>query len=237
MMTEKMESIQKPGRIESSYRMETVEGLELWRLGRDRFSDFNQFVYGVYSEAFGENGKIPFEKSDIEAASDEHFDHARVCAVIHPDGTLLGTWGLILKERSDSALLPIEKAFSLTTEEIISKMNATEVRYIFNGWRTAVDKNALLDHGFAANRSMFVFDLLLRGLTEDFGKPEWFLGVAEMEMLVLRYHKRVGLPWHVLGDPIHYWGRDRFPCALSLVEFRETLRVHHPDRFRFFYER
>ena len=225
------------GRREASTRMEEIEGMELWRLGRDRFADFNDFVWGVYREAFAEDGQVPFTMADIIASSEEHFDHAKVCAVIHPNGTLLGTWGLILKDVTDDSELPIQKEFHLTTADILGQMQTPGIRYIFNGWRTAVSKSALEEHGFAANRSIYVFDLLLRGLTEDFLDPKLFLGVAEMEMLVLKYHRRVGIPWHILGEAHRFWGRDRYPCAFRLSEMVEAIREKHPERYRFLYER
>lgn len=225
------------GRLAESYRMEVVQGLELWRLGRDRFEAFNQFVWGVYKEAFAENGAVPFTLSDIQKSSELYFDQAKVCAVIHPDGTILGTWGLILKAVGDTTKLPVEEEFGLSSAEILEAMGTPNARYLFNGWRTAVSKQALEEHGLAANRSIYVFDLLLRGLTEDFSAPEEFLGIAEMENLVLKYHRRVGIPWQVLGEARRFWGRDRFPCAFRLGEMVETIRTKHPDRYRFIYER
>ncbi len=237
MQTTVQETISSWVTGESSRRLEEAGGFELWRLGRDRFDEFNRFVYRVYSEAFAVNGQVPFSFDDVVQASEQYFDQARLCAVCHPDGTIFGTWGLVVKTREDSAPLPIQNLFSIATEEIVAAMQAPDTRFLFNGWRTAVDKHALEAHGLAANRSVFVFDLLIRGLTEDFPQPEQFLGVAEMELIVLRYHRRIGIPWKTLGQPRHYWGRDRYPCAFRLTEFRDSLRVHHPERYRFIYER
>ena len=229
--------IETVGRHETSRRLEEVQGLELWHLGRDRFDDFNEFVWGVYREAFVEGSQIPFSLEDIVHSSEEHFDSARVCAVIHPDGTILGTWGLILKEKNDNRVLPIQKEFGLSTAEILETLQAPRARFLFNGWRTAVDKHALEAHGLAANRSVFVFDLLLRGLTEGFLDPEQFVGVAEMEMLVLKYHRRVDIPWQILGEAHHFWGRDRYPCGFRLSEMVEIMRTKYPERYRFLYGR
>lgn len=223
------------GRKEQSERLEEVQGFELWRLGRDRFDDFNDFVWTVYEEAFAENGSVPFTREEIAQSSEEHFDRAKVCAVVHPDGTILGTWGLILKEVTDSSLLPIQKEFGLSTTDILEKTQSEKIKYLFNGWRTAVDKHALEKHGLAANKSIFVFDLLLRGLTENFSEPELFMGVAEMEMLVLKYHRRVGIPWVILGEAHRYWGRDRFPCAFRLEDMVENIRQKYPQRYDFIY--
>ena len=225
------------GRRERSEKLEENSGVELWELGRDRFDDFNRFVWEVYREAFAENGSVGFTLADIVADSDEHFDRAKVCAVIHPDGSILGTWGLILKEVSDHTVLPVQKGFNLSTADILEKMQSPRAEFMFNGWRTAINKTALEEHGFAANRSIFIFDLLLRGLTEGFVDHERFLGVAEMEMLVLKYHRRIGIPWRILGDPHSYWGRERYPCAFRLGEMVTTLREKHPDRYAFIYDR
>lgn len=60
-------------------------------------------------------------------------------------------------------------------------------------------------------------------------------GAAEMEMLVLKYHRRVGIPWQIIGEPVNFWNRDRYPCAFRMGEYKEYMRTHHPERFAFLY--
>lgn len=221
--------------VQKSRMIEEVEGLQLWRLGRDRFEEFHDFIRRVYTEAFASDGQLPFTEQELRASNEEYFDRARLCAVIHPDGTLLGTWGLVLKERDDDTSLPIQKIFGLPIDEILTKLESPQARYLFNGWRTAVDKQALEKHKLAANKSILIFDLLLRGLTDDFADADRFVGVAEMELLVLRYHRRVGLPWITLGEPKTYWGKERFPCGFRLADFKRNLAERHPERYALVY--
>lgn len=231
------EIIQKALTLPESRRIDRVGDLELWRMGLNESAEMDDFVYRIYADAFGEAGTVPFTRGEIAAIGQEYFHRARVCAVRHVDGTLLGTWGLILKSLEDqSFLLPIEKAFGLHPAEIVEKMNATGTGFLFNGWRTAIDKDALEAHGIDRSRSIFVFDFLLRGLTADFGDlTNRMLGVAEMEQLVLKYHRRIGIPWVILGEPKTYWGRERFPCSFRLSDFEEHMRKHHPDRAAFLF--
>ncbi len=42
--------------LENSTFIEEIEGLQLWRLGNNEFNKFNEFIFRVYSEAFGDNG-------------------------------------------------------------------------------------------------------------------------------------------------------------------------------------
>ena len=231
------EIIEKAVRIESSRCVDSAGDLELWRMGPDQAEEMNDFVYRIYADAFREDGIVPFTHKEIAEIGGEYFQCARVCAVRHKDGTLLGTWGLILKSVEDESFqLPIEKAFAITPAQIAQKMGLSEARILFNGWRTAIDKEALEKHGIDRSKSIFVFDFLLRGLTADFGEmSQSILGVAEMELLVLKYHRRIGIPWEILGEAKHYWGRDRYPCAFRLSEFEAHMRKHHPDRADFLY--
>ncbi len=226
------------GASESTF-VEEIDGLQLWYLGTDRFDDFNRFIYRVYSEAFVENGSIPFSLAEIEASSEAYYRRTKLCGITDGEGNLVGTWGLVLKNiESDAFQLPIEARFGLTDAKIIEAMSAQGIRFLFNGWRTAVDKHALERLGFAKTKSIFVFDYLLRGLTADFDQEaNAYIGVSEMELLVLKYHRRVGIPWVVLGEPLHFWGRDRYPCGFKLGEFEDYLRIHHPDRHRFIYRK
>lgn len=221
--------------LEKSFFIEEIEGLELWRLGLDSVNEFNRFIFKVYSEAFGTDGILPFTFEDIEIQSAMYFSKTKVCGIRHPDGTLLGTWGLVLKDiRKDSFLLPIEKNYNLSSDEIIRIMEAENIRYIFNGWRTAVDKDAMERLNLPKQKSIFIFDFLLRGLTKDFtGSSDTYLGVSEMEKLVYKYHRRVGIPWVILAEPKEYWGRDRYPCAFRMGEFQDYLKKNHPERFVF----
>lgn len=225
--------------IQTSIKIEEFDGLELWLMGQDRFQEFNEFVYRVYSGAFREGDAIPFTFQDIEDSSRLYFDRAKLCAVYHTNGTLLGTWGLILKDlQKDDFPLPVETRYGMTVAQIITAANAPEVRFLFNGWRTAIDKDAIEKLGIARSKSIFIFDLLLRGLTADFGEESsQYLGVAEMEMLVLKYHRRVGIPWIIMSEPLHFWGRDRYACAFKLGEFEGYLKKHHPERHDFFYRK
>jgi hypothetical protein len=224
--------------LENSVFIEEVDGLELWRLGNNEFDTFNRFIFKVYSEAFGKDGVIPFSFQDIETQSALYFNHTKICGIKSPEGFLLGTWGLILKDLNrDEFLLPLEKNYNMKTDTILTKMEAPNTRYIFNGWRTAVDKEGLEKINLPRQKSVFLFDFLLRGLTKDFsGETNQYLGISEMELLVLKYHRRIGIPWVILGDPIDYWGRDRFPCAFKMEIFEEYLRKNHPERYQFIYK-
>lgn len=211
--------------------------LALWLLGSNDIEEFNRFVTTVYNEAFSEAAGGSISAAELAAQTSEYFPHTRMCAVRHADGTLLGTWGLITKDTHlpGGFLLPIESRYGISVAQIQEKMNAP-ARFVFNGWRTAVDKNALEAYGIARTKSIFIFDYLLKGLTMDFGADaEEYLGAAEMELLVLKYHRRVGIPWQVIGDPLFFWGRDRYPCAFRLSEFKDYMKKHHPERFEFIY--
>lgn len=223
--------------LEKSIFIEEIEGLQLWRLGNNDFNSFNEFIFHVYSEAFGENGILPFTFADIEYQSSLYFSRTKVCGIKHPNGTLLGTWGLVLKDiEKDIFQLPIEVNYKLSVEQILKVMNVNSIRYMFNGWRTAIDKKAMDKLNLPKQKSIFIFDFLLRGLTKDFtGEKNTYLGVSEMEMLVFKYHRRVGIPWIILGDPINYWGRDRYPCGFQMGQFEDYLIKNHPDRHKFIY--
>ncbi len=107
---------------------------------------------------------------------------------------------------------------------------------MFNGWHTAIDKEAMERLNLPKQKSIFIFDYLLRGLTRDFSdESSNYLGVSEMEMLVLKYHRRVGISWIILGGTINYWGRDRYPCGFKLGQFEDYLKTNHPYRHKFIY--
>lgn len=222
---------------ESSRLLEKHGDLQLWLLGTADIPEFNRFILKVYNQAFSEGeNRVPAQ--DIEEQSQMYFPRARMCGVRHVSGALIGTWGLVLKDLENPAArefqLPTESYYGLTPETIITKMEAPDTRFIFNGWRTAVDKDVLQELKIDRNRSIFIFDLLMRGLTLNFkGEPSQYLGIADMEMLVYKYHRRVGIPWRILGDPIHFWGRDRYPCGFQFGEYLEYMRAHHPARFDF----
>jgi len=209
------------------------QGLELWLLGQDTLDEFNRFLYKVYNDAFAEANGGPLNREELEAQSALFFPRTRMCGVRHGDGTLLGTWGLIVKDlKSDAFQLPIESRYGISAQKIVEQMRAPETKYLFNGWRTAIDKQTLENYGIAKSKSILLFDLLLKGLHADFeSDSKQYLGVAEMEMLVLKYHRRIGIPWEIIGAPIFFWGRDRFPCAFRLAEYKEYMKEHHPERF------
>lgn len=223
--------------LEKSVFIEEIDGLELWRLGTDDLTNFNDFIFRVYSEAFGDNGILPFTYEEIAHQSSLYFHLTKVCGIKHPDGTLLGTWGLVLKDlEKDKFPLPIETKYNLSVEQILRTMEASNIRYMFNGWRNAIDKEAMDRLKIPKQKSIFIFDYLLRGLTKDFtGDTNTYIGVSEMEMLVFKYHRRVGIPWVILGEPLNYWGRDRFPCGFKMGLFEDYLKTNHPDRHRFIY--
>ncbi len=221
-----------------SIHLDTVDDLELWLLGIETRNEFNEFVLKVYNDAFTDGSyKIP--PNDISEPTTEYFHEARVCGVRHKSGQLIGTWGLILKDIGDEGFkLPIEIRYNLPVEKILNTLKLDHIQYAFNGWRTAVDKDALEKFDLDRNKSIFVFDFLIRGLTMDLpGDASSYLGLAEMEKLVFKYHRRVGIPWQIIGDPVHFWNRDRYPCAFQLGEFRDYMRKHHPERYSFLYER
>ena len=220
----------------NSKRLDSRDDLELWLLGTETIPEFNAFVLKVYNQAFTD-GTYQIPAEEIELPTTEYFHRARVCGVRHKTGQLIGTWGLILKDLADPGfLLPIEKRYGIPAQQILEAMNAPEAKYVFNGWRTAVDKDALEKFEIDRTKSIFVFDFLLRGLTMGFSdEPGRYIGAAEMEMLVLKYHRRVGIPWKIIGEPVHFWGRDRFPCAFRMSEYKEYMRTHHPERHDFLY--
>ncbi len=219
-----------------SKRLDERGDLELWLLGTETIPEFNEFLWRVFNQAFTD-GTYQIPLADIEAPSAEYFHRARVCGVRHKSGQLIGTWGLILKDLNDPGfLLPIEKRYGISTEKILEKMNAPEAKYVFNGWRTAVDKDALEKFQIDRTQSIFVFDFLLRGLTMGFAdEASRYIGAAEMEMLVLKYHRRVGIPWQIIGEPVNFWNRDRYPCAFRMGEYKEYMRTYHPERHDFLY--
>jgi hypothetical protein len=221
----------------NSRMLEEHGDLQLWLLGTDVIPEFNLYILKVYNQAFsdGENG-VP--ASDIEEQSALYFHRARVCGVRHASGPLIGTWGLVLKDLEDpddvDFQLPTQSYYGLSNESVLETMEAPETRFLFNGWRTAVDKDALEELRLDRNRSIFIFDLLMRGLTLEFkGEASQYLGIADMEKLVYKYHRRVGIPWRILGEPLHFWGRDRYPCGFRFGEYVEHMRTHHPDRYEF----
>ena len=223
---------------ETSVLLDSEGDLELWLLGLETKTEFNNFVLKVYSDAFtDESFKIQY--SDIAESTEEYFHRARVCGVRHKSGQLIGTWGLILKSVEDREFqLPIEIRYNLPIQSIVEKFPEHDLRYAFNGWRAAVDKDALEKNNIQRNKSIFVFDFLIRGLTMDFpGKMSEYLGVSELEKLVFKYHRRVGIPWQIIGEPVHFWNRDRYPCAFLLGEFVNYLQKFHPERFDFIYKR
>lgn len=226
----------------TSVRLDAHDDLELWLLGTETIPEFNHFVLKVYNQAFTNGasdtgGVYQIPAAEIEMPTAEYFHRARVCGVRHKSGELIGTWGLILKDLDDPAfLLPIEKRYGISAGQILEKMNAPGAKYVFNGWRTAVDKDALEKFRIDRTKSIFVFDFLLRGLTMGFQDiPERYIGAAEMEMLVYKYHRRVGIPWQIIGEPVNFWNRDRYPCAFRMAEYKEYMRTHHPQRFAFLY--
>lgn len=229
---------------EKSIHLDTVDDLELWLLGTETRPEFNEFILKVYNDAFtggasGTDGTYQIPAHEISEPTAEYFHRARVCGVRHKSGQLIGTWGLILKEVTDTQFkLPIEIRYNLPVEKIVRDLNSPATRYAFNGWRTAVDKDALEKFQIDRNKSIFVFDFLIRGLTMDLaGEASDYLGLAEMEKLVYKYHRRVGIPWQIIGEPVHFWGRDRYPCAFQLGEFKDYMKEHHPERYTFLYER
>jgi hypothetical protein len=219
-----------------SKKLDSRDDLELWLLGTETIPEFNQFVLKVFNQAFTD-GSYGIAEQDIIIASAEYFHRARVCGVRHKSCQLIGTWGLVLKDLNDPGfLLPIEKRYGISAETILEKMNAPEAKYVFNGWRTAVDKDALEKFQIDRTQSIFVFDFLLRGLTMGFAdEASRYIGAAEMEMLVLKYHRRVGIPWQIIGEPLNFWNRDRYPCAFRMSEYKEYMRTHHPARHDFLY--
>jgi len=218
----------------TSEKLETFGELELWLLGEDNIEEFNQHVYTVYNEAFG-----PVPMNEIAPAAYENFSRARVCGVRHSSGRLVGTWGLIVRELDgNAAALPTEEKYALNLKQVVSELGASEITHVFNGWRTAINKDALAEFKIDRTQSIFIFDLLLRGLTQDFaGNENAFLGIADMEMLVYKYHRRIGIPWQQIGGAIHFWNRDRYPFAFKLGEYRDYMRAHHPERAAFLFDR
>jgi len=222
-----------------SEKLESFGDLELWKLGLEWLEPFNQFVEKVYYNSrskkyrWGAN-----EIKELTADSEYYFPRTKLCAVLTREGRLLATWGLILKEigSANGFHLPIEKKFKMSLEDINRKME-TNAHYFFNGWRTAVDKELLIEKGYDKSTSIFLLDILLRGLSENFKHENTaYMGVAEMENVVLRYHKRIGVPWHKLGQPKTYWGSQKFPCAFRLEDYEENMKLNHPDRYRFIYK-
>ena len=223
---------------ENATLLDTEGDLELWLLGTENIPEFNAFILRVYNQAFTK-GEFTIPASDIEPASAEFFHRARVCGVRHRSGALVGTWGLVVKELADTIFqLPTEQKYALPLAKIAHDLNAPQIRYVFNGWRNAIDKDALEEFHIDRNKSIFIFDFLLRGLTQDFqGIENECLGIADMEMLVYKYHRRVGIPWHIVGEPIHFWSRDRYPCAFKLGEYRDYMLAHHPERAAFLFDK
>jgi hypothetical protein len=224
----------------ASKKLESHGDLELWLLGTDTIDEFNQHVYTVYNEAFGvTRGETEVLMQEIAPAALENFPRARVCGVRHVSGALVGTWGLIVRDISTSGMpLPTEEKYALDLNGVVRKLDAGGIRTVFNGWRTAINKNTLEKFKIDRAKSIFIFDLLLRGLTQDFsGRENEFLGIADMEKLVYKYHRRIGIPWHIVGEPIHFWNRDRYPCAFKLGEYRDYMVAHHPDRAAFLFAR
>lgn len=222
----------------TSKKLESHGDLELWLLGNDAIDEFNQHVYTVYNEAFGvTRGENEVPMQEIAPAAIENFPRARVCGVRHVSGALVGTWGLIVRELATPGMpLPTEEKYALDLNGVVRQLGAGDIRVVFNGWRTAINKDALEKFKIDRTKSIFIFDLLLRGLTQDFsGRENEFLGIADMEMLVYKYHRRIGIPWHIVGDPIHFWNRDRYPCAFRLGEYRDYMVAHHPDRAAFLF--
>lgn len=217
-----------------SQRLEHFGDLELWLLGEDSIEEFNNHVYTVYNEAFG-----PVPMDEIAPAAYENFRRARVCGVRHSSGKLIGTWGLIVRELEGSAPpLPTEEKYALDLKKIVNDLGAGAITHVFNGWRTAINKEALVEFNIDRTQSIFIFDLLLRGLTQDFsGHENQFLGIADMEMLVYKYHRRVGIPWQQIGGAIHFWNRDRYPFAFKLGEYRDYMRTHHAERAAFLFDK
>jgi hypothetical protein len=223
-----------------SQRLESFGDLELWLLGEDAIKEFNQHIYEVYNDSFGKTrGESEVPMSEIEPAAHKNFPRGRICGVRHSTGKLVGTWGIIVRELDGTdAPLPTEEKYELNLKQVLADLGVPQIKYIFNGWRTAVNKEALTEFNIDRTQSIFIFDLLLRGLTQDFvGREDDFLGIADMEMIVYKYHRRVGIPWQKIGDGINFWNRDRFPFAFKLGAYRDYMRQHHPERAAFLFDK
>ncbi|TGL58534.1 hypothetical protein EHQ58_10355 [Leptospira ognonensis] len=224
----------------TSQKLESYGDLDLWLLGTDAIDEFNQHIYTVYNDAFGSSsGEPEVPMAEIAPAAQENFPRARVCGVRHSSGELVGTWGIIVNDLSKpTAALPTETKYNLDLNKIVRELNAGSINYVFNGWRTAINKNALEKYNIDRTKSIFIFDLLLRGLMQDFTEREnQFLGIADMEKLVYKYHRRIGIPWYIVGEPINFWNRDRYPCAFKLGEYREYMTTYHPERAKFLFDK
>lgn len=224
----------------SSEKLESFGDLELWLLGSEDIEEFNNHIYIVYNEAFGSlRGEPEVSMAEIAPAAIQNFPRARVCGVRHVSGELVGTWGLIVRDLSTpDAQLPTEEKYSLDLNKVVRELGAGKISHVFNGWRTAINKDTLEKFKIDRTKSIFIFDLLLRGLTQDFaGHENEFLGIADMEMLVYKYHRRIGIPWHIVGEPINFWNRDRYPCAFKLGEYRDYMTAHHPERAAFLFDK
>ncbi|MDZ4724900.1 MAG: hypothetical protein SH817_01995 [Leptospira sp.] len=223
-----------------SQKIESFGELDLWLLGTDAIEEFNHHIYTVYNEAFGSTcGDPEVPMDEIAPAAFENFLRARVCGVRHTSGELVGTWGIIVNDLSkQESALPTEEKYNLDLNKIVSDMNAGSINFVFNGWRTAINKDALEKYNIDRTKSIFIFDLLLRGLMQDFSEREnEFLGIADMEKIVYKYHRRIGIPWHIVGEPINFWNRDRYPCAFKLGEFRDYMKTYHPERATFLFDK
>ena len=218
--------------------LETIDGLKLAILGSEWLEPFNTFIANIYS---GGSEKFHLNEKEVAMLTEEsavYFPHTKLAAVLSPDDRLVATWGLILKDTREPGglVLPLEKQFHLNFDTIKQQMNSDAV-FFFNGWRTAIDKNIMHELGFDKPYSIRIFDMLLRILVEDFAEESrFYMGIAEMENIVLRYHRRIGIPWQKLGEAKSYLGAERYPCAFKLEEFEANLKENYPERYDFVYK-
>lgn len=74
----------------------------------------------------------------------------------------------------------------------------------------------------------------------------WLLGLEtrdEFNAFVLKVYNGAfakddyKIPAREIGEPVHFWNRDRYPGAFQLGAFKDYMRAHHPERYAFLYER
>ncbi len=222
--------------VNQTRMLDDLGDLQIWTLGEEWLPRFNAHIQKIYQDRDTAYAWGPGEFDQILEENRVYLPHTKLCAVMTPGGEIVGTWGLILKRLgSNEFQLPIEKKFGVDLEEV-NRTLGTHGRWFFNGFRTAIDKDKLEAMGYSRSKSVRIFDLLLRGLTQDFTEGnDMYVGVAEMEETVLRYHRLIGIPWVTLGEPREYWGSAKYPCAFSLPEYETNMKERHYDRYKLIY--
>ncbi|MBS0618880.1 MAG: hypothetical protein JSR44_11875 [Spirochaetes bacterium] len=84
---------------------------------------------------------------------------------------------------------------------------------------------------------------VLKVYNDAFAKDDYKISAHEIAEPTAEYFHRARVcgvrhkSGTLIGEPMHFWNRDRYPCAFQLGAFKDYMRAHHPERYAFLYER